>query len=112
MTAKKPAFNDKIPDYRRVTFSEHGGQLIAEYHWTHYRFMFTDGQTLDVVAVRDDSDLRGAILEHHYGKTINDPKDGGIAGVARLPVDIPSPQVAARRTVRRTTPKRLQEGTE
>lgn len=48
--------------------------------------MFSDGETLDVEAVRDDSDLREAMLQAHYGKTIKDPKDGRIEGVAVLEV--------------------------
>jgi hypothetical protein len=29
-----------------------------------YRFMFSDGSTLDVLCDRDDSDVRGAVLKH------------------------------------------------
>lgn len=33
-----------------------------------YRFMFSDGETRDVWAARDDSDLRGWMLAQHFGK--------------------------------------------
>ncbi len=87
--------NEKIPEYRRVVFEESSGDLIAQYHWSRYRFMFTDGRTFDVVAIRDDSDLRGAVLDHF--------KAEGIAGVATLPVEAAPPAKPApkKRSVRR-----------
>ena len=99
---------DQIPQYRRVTLDSNGDSFVAQYTWSRYRFMFTDGAVMDVVAIRDDSDLRGAVLELHYGKTIKDPKDGGIAGVATLPElaetpeEAPEPRKTTRRVAKRT----------
>ncbi len=50
--------------------------LHAKYPWQWFRFMLNDGQTVDVFAVRDDSDMRGAVLEA--------TKATKIEGVARL----------------------------
>jgi hypothetical protein len=36
------------------------GSVIAGYPWKVFRFLFSDGSTLDVIAIRDDSDLREA----------------------------------------------------
>lgn len=81
------------PSYRSVALQDKDGECFARYVWHRYRFMFSDGATLDVNAIRDDSDLREAVLIHHYGKKIMDPKDGSIVGVARLSVE--EEQVAA-----------------
>lgn len=71
---------NQIPLYRRVEFDVlSDGTLRAKYHWTTYRFLMSDGSSVDVVAVRDDSDLRGALLEH--------TKCGAIAGSVSLPYD-------------------------
>jgi hypothetical protein len=75
----------RIPEYRRVALQDRDGEVFARYTWKCYRFMFSDGATLDVNAIRDDSDLREAVLSYHYGKLIKDPKDGSIVGVATLP---------------------------
>lgn len=58
------------------------GQL-REPMWK-FRILFADGESLDVVATRDDSTLRALALKEHYGKEIKDPKDGKIEGVARI----------------------------
>jgi hypothetical protein len=39
--------------------------------FNRYRFMFHDGETLDVVAIHDDSDLRAWVVEQHYGAKPN-----------------------------------------
>lgn len=41
-----------------------GATCKAEYPWKRYRFLLSDGMTLDVEAIRDDSDLREAVLKH------------------------------------------------
>jgi hypothetical protein len=52
--------------------------------------MFIDGTTLDVVAITDDSYLRGAMLEWAQ-KHATDTKPTAIAGVAQvIPVPAPS----------------------
>jgi hypothetical protein len=97
-----PESRKQIPEYRRVTLDGSGGVLTASYSWAVYRFLFSDGQFLDVKAIRDDSDLRAAVLEQHYGKTVKSPEQGQIVGVAILP-DNPRPgaKVPAKRQVRR-----------
>ena len=85
------------PKPPRVTITEDGGTLKAEYPWKTYRFMFEDGGMLDVVAIRDDSDLREAMLERHYGKKITDPRQGRIAGVAVMPEEKSVKRVTRRR---------------
>lgn len=59
MAAKK----DTTPPDRRVVFTtERDGSFKATYTWRRYRFLMSDGSTVDVQAVRDDSDLRAAVL--------------------------------------------------
>lgn len=53
--------------------------LMATWPLHRYRFMFSDGRTLDVLSPRDDSDLRGALLDHLGADAI--------VGVAQLPVE-------------------------
>ncbi len=48
---------------QRLRLAERDGVLAAVYPLHQYRFLFSDGSTLDVVAYRDDSDLREAMLE-------------------------------------------------
>lgn len=55
-----------------------GGQHVARYTTSVFRFLFSDGDTLDVSAARDDSDLRAAVLR--FAGT-----DVTIEGVAKLP---------------------------
>lgn len=47
-----------------------GGQLVAVYETHLYRFLLSDGNTLDVKAYRDDSDLRAAVLAHTKAERI------------------------------------------
>lgn len=47
----------------RLRLAERDGVLAAIYPLFQYRFLFDDGATLDVIAYRDDSDLREAMLE-------------------------------------------------
>jgi hypothetical protein len=56
-----------------------------------YRFMFSDGSTLDVIADRDDSDLRGAVLAYTKAERIE--------GTATLPLPEPEPEVVPRKRV-------------
>jgi hypothetical protein len=96
--------SNQIPPYRRVTLlPQPTGGLLATYMWQTYRFLMSDGSTVDVVAVRDDSDLRAAVLEAHFGKAVKDPKDGSIAGSVTLPYAEPEPEPEApkRRVVRK-----------
>ena len=62
------------------------GVLFAVRQSWVYRFMLNDGTTLDVIADRDDSDLRGAVLAHTGADKIE--------GVARIaPDDRRTPEV-------------------
>lgn len=54
----------------RVRLVEADGALRAVYPWHQYRFLLDDGATLDVVAVRDDSDLREAVLAESRAERI------------------------------------------
>jgi len=53
-----------IPEYRRVTLTlQDDGSYLATWPLQRHRFLLSDGRTIDVVTSRDDSDLRGALLE-------------------------------------------------
>ena len=66
-----------------------GSSYVAEYQWTTYRFLLSNGNTIDVSAVSDDSWLRDAVLKV-VNKIKTLPKDHKydiiIVGVANLPV--------------------------
>lgn len=49
------------PERPKVRFTPDG---LVEYPVFQYRFLFGNGDTLDVQALRDDSDLRAAVLTH------------------------------------------------
>jgi len=73
---------DKIPPDRRVVLEDDGtGVLVASYTWKLYRFLLSDGRTVDIKAIRDDSDLRATILEV--------TKVEKIEGMARVPDPTP-----------------------
>lgn len=57
------------------------GTLVAVYELRRYRYLLEDGTTCDVLAARDDSDLRAAIVAH-TGHSIT-------GGVAELPAVLP-----------------------
>lgn len=81
-TPKKTSANVAPPE-RKVTFVDEGGFLRANYVWRTYRFFLAEGTLFDVVAVRDDSDLREAVLQH--------TKSAQIVGVVRMPEEPPAP---------------------
>lgn len=60
----------------KVTFVESSDALIVVRPKWRYRFLLDDGRTQDVIADRDDSDLRDAVLTH--------TKASKIVGVAQL----------------------------
>jgi hypothetical protein len=80
----------------------------VDYHWTTYRFLLSDGSTMDVRGVQDDSWLRTAVLlvandlksapkDHNYGIII--------VGVANLP-EPTLPRVAVKKAAaRKLAPK-------
>lgn len=51
------------PDPLRLVEGEDGALRVV---WREYtiRFLFSDGSTVDVRTSHDDSDLRGALLDH------------------------------------------------
>lgn len=76
----------------RVTLEERDGEVVAVWVKHRYRFLFSDGRTLDVTSARDDSDLREAVLAYTKAERIE--------GVATIP--LPEPAVAPRkRSVKR-----------
>jgi hypothetical protein len=83
---------DKTPPDRIVTFDpQPGGILKAVYVWKRYRFLMSDGSTVDVTATRDDSDLRAAVLAHTGA--------AAIAGVVTMPpsgAPVEKPKVPAK----------------
>ena len=56
--------NDPPPHRGCVLHELPDGTLVA--HWPTYmiRFLLSDGRTVDVATYRDDSDLRGALLDY------------------------------------------------
>jgi hypothetical protein len=77
------AVSDIPPDRRLTLAPGDDGVVVASYTWKTYRFMFSDGRFVDVRAIRDDSDLRGFVLEYAQAERIE--------GVARLD---PAPEPA------------------
>lgn len=75
----------------RVTLEERDGEVIAVWVKHRYRFLFSDGRTLDVTSDRDDSDLRRAVLTYAKAERIE--------GVATIP--LPEPPVPRKRIVKK-----------
>lgn len=46
---------------------EADGALVATWREHRVRFLLSDGRTIDVMTARDDSDLRGAVLDYLGG---------------------------------------------
>lgn len=61
------------------------GALVVTFPERVYRFLFSDGRTVDVVCVRDDSDVRKVVLDL-LGADLpkEERKKFAIAGVVRL----------------------------
>ena len=68
------------------------GAYMAMYKRKIHRFLLSDGSCVDVVAIRDDSDLRAAVLDL--------TKVERIEGVAHLPYVEPEP-APVKRVVRK-----------
>jgi hypothetical protein len=82
------------PSKPRVFLTPFGDDgAIAGYPWKVYRFLLSDGRTLDVTAIRDDSDLRGAVLEFTKAERIE--------GVATIK-EVEPPAMTRTRVVKRT----------
>ena len=77
-----------------LKLTHHEGTIyLAEYEWTRYRFLLSNGDTIDVWAVIDDSWLRDKVLLT-VNKLTKAPKDHKyeiiIVGVASLPASSPT----------------------
>lgn len=77
MSAKRAAEPAPQPSVQLVPSTFDDGVLVAVWRRRRLRFLLGDGSVLDVIAERDDSDLRGAVLRHTGAERI--------AGVAELP---------------------------
>lgn len=71
------------PERKRLRLTAKNEALIVVYPWNQYRFLLDDGTTVDVVAVRDDSELRAAVLD--------ETKAARIEGVATVVVGMQAP---------------------
>lgn len=61
------------------------GSVVITFPQRAYRFLFSDGRTVDVVAVRDDSDVRKVVLDLLAADLPKEErKEFAIAGVVRL----------------------------
>jgi hypothetical protein len=63
MPTKKPDPRSDITDMFKTLHEDDIVQLEARYNWKTFRFLFDNGKTLDVLAIRDDSDLRKWVLK-------------------------------------------------
>lgn len=64
MATKRAAPAPKPEPKISLAPGETGSMMRAIYESHLYRFLLADGTTLDVLAHRDDSDLRAAVLAH------------------------------------------------
>lgn len=61
------------------------GAVVITFPERVYRFLFSDGRTVDVVCVRDDSDVRKVVLDLLAADLPKEErKEFAIAGVVRL----------------------------
>lgn len=52
-----------------IRLVQDGDVHVADYKWQTYRFLITDGRTIDVRAVHDDSWLRAEVVKLANGLT-------------------------------------------
>jgi len=80
----------------KLAVSDEG--VIAVYQWHTFRFLFSDGTTFDVKAIRDDSDMREAVRLHVGAERIEGVAlvDDPLEAVVKTPVK--------RQVTRRATP--------
>ena len=62
MTIRKPDPRSDITGMIKTLHEDDIVQLETQYLWKTFRFLFDNGKTLDVVAIADNSDLRGWVL--------------------------------------------------
>ena len=67
--------NERWPGLHRLG----DGTIVAVWPEHTYRFLMSDGATVDVRTISDNSDLRGALLQYLEAERIE--------GVVRLPED-------------------------
>lgn len=53
-----------------LTIVDVDGTYIVEYKWKTHRFMFSDGRVVDVIAINDNSDVRGEALKFFKAERI------------------------------------------
>lgn len=75
---RKPVDKPDAP-LKLVEGDEPDGTLVAVYRMTWYRFLISGGRTLDVLAARDDAELRGAVLDY-----LDAEQGARVEGVARI----------------------------
>jgi hypothetical protein len=75
----------------RVRLEERDGVAYAVWIQQTFRFLFSDGRTVDVISERDDSELREAVRLHYKAERIE--------GVATLPP--PEPPATRKRVMKR-----------
>ena len=89
-----------IPEDRRVLLEPgEDGRLIVRYPTWVVRFLLSDGSTVDVECHRDDSDLRGALLEYLKVEKIEGSVRVSMSSV--VPAQGPKP---TKRAARKRTP--------
>jgi hypothetical protein len=100
-TSRKQSAPGGSSPVRRVTLESFEGGAIARYQWKTYRFLLDDGSTLDVQAIQDDSDLRGAVLEHTKAERI-----AGVVTINHSDVNVSTPVTSDRSPTSKRTIKR------
>ena len=86
------------PEYRQVTLTlQDDGSYIAKWPTLRYRFLLSDGRTVDIATSRDDSDLRAAVLTTTGAERIE--------GVVRLQEAPPTPEKKVPTKRRRVHPE-------
>ena len=67
------ATNKTPSPYSRITAlnENEDGTFTAVYKWVQYRFLLQGGQTIDIHAIQDGSDLREWVLHHTKAEAID-----------------------------------------
>jgi hypothetical protein len=73
----------EVPAHRRVELTNIDGRLTARWPVRRLRFLFDNGDTVDVLTEHDDSDLRGVMLEWSGADRIE-----GVADITAPPDEV------------------------